>query len=211
MQVGDRVYRAVTLGDTANVTSGTAVQPGTVLFGSLKMFKGSETPLATDIPGIKVMTNVGELTAYNTNLSIIIDAESGIEILPLDGSHAAVEAYKHLCVANGGNANCPSISIPTDSNNKVNPYLFISQKLRRGRSVTVRMVTDDVFTTNAAIDCIRKSCCASGMINVFLSSESDDPSAIVNTDSFLADAGMMAVAVVGTLKIQEEYAEAKLI
>ena len=48
-------------------------------------------------------------------------------------------------------------------------------------------------------------------MNIFLSAENDDPSVIVEADSFIASAGMMAVAVVGTLKIQEEYAEAKLI
>ena len=211
VRVGDRVYRSLTQNEPANIAGGTAVTAGDVLFGSLKMYKGADTPLASEIPGIKVMTDAGELTAYNSNLTIVTDQESGTEILPLAGNSDVVEAYHAVCVRNGANANCPSISIPTDENDKVNPYLFVSQKLRRGRSVVVRMETDDVETTNAAINCIRKSCCASGMVNIFLGATSDDQSAIVNTDSFLAEAGMMAVAVVGTLKIQEAYAEAQLI
>ena len=208
MMVGTKVYSSL---QPANYTIGTAVHKGDVLFGHLKMYKGSDTPTVEEVPGIKVMTDVGELTAENMQKYIYVDAESGAEVLPLTGKASTIDAYRALCVANIADSNCPAIEIPYDDNLQVNPYQFVSKTLRRGRSVVARLVTDNVQLTDAAIRCIRKSCCASGMVNVFIASENDESSAIVETDSFLAAAGMMAVAVVGTLKIQEEYAEAKLI
>jgi len=208
VMVGTKVYTST---QTLNYSLGDRVHKGDVLFGSLKMYKGSDTPSASEIPGIKVMTDAGELTAENSSKYIYIDEDSGTEILPLTGDSSVVDTYRAICVSNASDSNCPSIVIPLDENNKVNAYEFVSKTLRRGRSVVARMVTDNVQLTDAAINCIRKSCSAGGMVNVFLSAENDDPSAIVNTDSFLADAGMIAVAVVGTLKIQAEYAEAKLI
>ena len=208
MMVGSTVYSSK---QDANYSVGDSVHKGDVLFGHLKMYKGSDTPTAAEVPGIKVMTDVGELTAENTLKTILVDQESGTEILPLTGKESTFEAYAELCVEHAADSNCPAIEIPLDEQYKVNPYQFVSKTLRRGRSVVARLVTDNVQLTDAAIRCIRKSCCASGMVNVFIASENDDSSAIVDTDAFLATAGMMAVAVVGTLKIQEEYAEAKLI
>ena len=208
MQVGNRVYHSA---EAANYVAGDTVKPGDVLFGTLKMFTGSDIPTAAEIPGLKVMTDVGELTAMNETMEAIEDIDSGIYILPLSGDANKIEAYNTLCVQHGADKNCPVIDVPE----QVNPYLFISNTLRRGRSVVARMKTADVGLAQAALDCIRKSCCASGMMNVYLETANDykesDQVAILKTASFMAAAGMLAVAEVGTVGIKEAYAEASLI
>ena len=223
MRVGDRVYHSK---EAANYAVGASVKQGDVLFGTLKMFKGAEVPSADEIPGLKVMTDVGELTAMNELRDIVTDEDSGVEILPLTGNEATIEAYNALCVEHAANKNCPVIDIPITFttiseagvdvvHEQVNPYTFISNTLRRGRSVVARMQADDVELAHAALDCVRKSCCASGMMNVYLETSNDykesDQVAILNTASFMATAGMLAVAEVGTIGIKEAYAEAKLI
>ena len=103
------------------------------------------------------------------------------------------------------NAKCPNIQVPPT----VNPYKFVTQVLRRGRSVTVRLVAQGLDRLAAAINTIRKSCCASGMVNVYVAAEAD--TGTLKTSVFSADAGMMAVAVVETMTIKEECAEAEVI
>lgn len=295
MEVGPRVYCSK---EQANYEVGDSVKLGDVLFGTLKMFKGYELPKAAEIPGIKVMTDAGELTALNKLMDIVVDEESGTEILPLIGDGSIVQAYQQLCVKHAANKNCPSLKLanhytsddegsdtggddttpvtpgslrpyidamlvlarfagphtetetqdgvihytqdiesnplfdvfiessdspddpdaPDDPDvdyDHINPYVFISSILRRGRAVTARMKADDVELAHAALDCIRKACCASGMMNVYLETsnnyEEEDQVAILNTASFMATAGMLAVAEVGTIGIKEAYAEAKLI
>ena len=141
VMVGTRVY---TSKQDLNYSLGDRVHKGDVLFGSLNMYKGSDEPTADQIPGIKVMTDAGELTAENSLKLIYVDQDSGTEILPLTGNANTVDTYRAICVANAADSNCPSISLPVDENYKVNAYQFISKVLRRGRSVVARLVTSDV-------------------------------------------------------------------
>lgn len=124
-------------------------------------------------------------------------------ILPLEGDPAVLNAYKEICKRNTADMNCPYIDVPTT----VNSFLFITNVLRRGKSVVVRTVPSDLRGFGAAVNCIRRCACAAGMINVYVRAESD--AADVHS-SFVATAGMAAVAVDATITIQAECAEAKI-
>lgn len=271
----------------ANVVEGQQVEAGTVLFGNLDVWKGTDTPAPEDVPGIQVMTDAGPLTALNDTLEAT--EVSGMYVLPLTGNPIVSGEYLNICKKNMENDRCPYIQVPIS----VNPYLFITKTLRRGRAVTVRLITDGLNKLEAAIKCIRKSCCASGIVNIYVeaavdpvkhvdletmattaptltesllgkmyfntstklvytamknaanelvwgnattpdnntiytnktdstpyrwvhgymidvSDECDFDTATLILSEFAADAGMMAVAVVDTLTIQDECAEAKI-
>ena len=201
----------------ANVSIGDKVKAGTVLFGNLSVYNGSETPTSTEVPGIKVMTDAGALTALNeTTVPAVV---SGMFALPLQGDVITVGKYMQICKENMQNQYCPYIQVGEwnpDYNDgegrfEVNPYLFITQTMRRGRSVTIRLVAENLDYLDAAIECIRKSCCASGIVNVYVAAETDEGDTdTLKLSEFSADAGMMAVAVAETLTIKEECAEAKV-
>ena len=130
-------------------------------------------------------------------------------ILPLDGDTLTVNAYRAKCVESFKDDKVPYIQVPYP---KVNPYEFIVKTLRRGRAVTVRIMADSLDYLAAAISCIRKNSCASGMLNIYVAASTDDNDSItLKTSVFSASAGMMAVAVAETVKIQEECAEARVI
>lgn len=187
----------------ANYEANDTVEVGDVLFGSLTVYKGSDNPTSTQVPGIRIQTDAGELVAVNsTEEAAEVD---GMFILPLDGPEDTVLKYQAICAANMKNANCPYIQVPPS----VNPYKFVTQTLRRGRSVTIRLVAKGLERLSAALRTIRKSCCASGMVNVYVAAEAD--TGTLNTSVFSADAGMMAVAVTETLTIKEECAKAEVI
>ena len=205
----------------ANVVEGASVKQGDVLFGSLKVWKGTENPTPAEVPGIRVQTDAGELVAVNEDGIEPYDVD-GLLVLPLIGAtddSLLVENYKEICGVYGGNDRCPYIQVPTT----VNPYKFVVQKLRRGRSVTVRLVANELNLLSAALNCLRKSTCASGLVNVYVADENDpeasaalanvDPtdSATLRVSCFAADAGMMAITAVESLAIHEECAEAKVL
>jgi hypothetical protein len=185
------------------------VEIGSVLFGSLQMYKGTDTVSAAQVPGIKVMTDAGQLTAYNEEMNSYVDPVDYAVILPLDGDTLTVNAYRAKCVESFKDDKVPYIQVPYP---KVNPYEFIVKTLRRGRAVTVRIVADSLDYLAAAISCIRKNSCASGMLNIYVAASTDDNDSItLKTSVFSASAGMMAVAVAETVKIQEECAEARVV
>ena len=67
-----------------NVKIGDKVKKGDVLFGSLKVYSGSDTPSSTDVPGIRIQTDAGSLVALNqTTEPYDVD---GILVLPLVGA-----------------------------------------------------------------------------------------------------------------------------
>ncbi len=210
----------------ANVSSG-HVEQGDVLFGSLRVWRGTDSPTADQIPGIRVQTDAGELVAMNQDDMEPYDVD-GLLVLPLTGvtdDALTVENYKIICGINSGDARCPYIQVPT----AVNPYKFIMRTLRRGRSVAIRLVATELNTLAAALACLRKSTCASGLMNVYVADENDpqlsaslaedelglviDPtdSATLRVSCFAADAGMMAVTAVESLAIHKECAEAKVL
>ena len=177
---------------------------GAVLFGALQVYKGTDETTATDVPGIRIQTDAGEMVALNRDNMEAFEVD-GMCVLPLKAAPDVRERYKQICAANMKNAKCPNIQVPPT----VNPYKFVTQVLRRGRSVTVRLVASSLDRLAAAISTIRKSCCASGMVNVYVAAEAD--TGTLTTSVFSADAGMMAVAVVETMTIKEQCAEAEVI
>ena len=201
MMVSDKVYCSKY---AANFEQGDAVDMGAVLFGSLQVYKGTDEATSTDVPGLRVQTDAGEMVALNRDNMEAFEV-AGMCVLPLKAALDVRELYKQICAANMMNAKCPNIQVPPT----VNPYKFVTQVLRRGRSVTVRLVAQGLDRLAAALNTIRKSCCASGMVNVYVAAESD--TGTLKTSVFSADAGMMAVAVVETMKIKEECAEAEVI
>lgn len=207
--VGDKVYMS-SKDPAAGITVGTAVEQGTVLFGKLLMFTGSDAPTSDQIPGVRVMTDVGELIAYNQDMPADRTEPDRVFVLPL--RKGAIEEgpyppYMNKCAENIKNENCPYIQVPPSG---VNPYTFITQTIRRGRSVTIRLVAGALDVLGAAINTIRKSCCAAGMVNIYVEA-STDTNDMLKTANFSANAGMMAIAVVETFTIKKACAEAKII
>ena len=201
MQVADKVYCSTA---NANYSKDDTVEMGAVLFGTLQVYKGTDETTAAEVPGIRIQTDAGEMVALNRDNMEAFEID-GMSVLPLKAAPDVRERYKQICAANMKNAKCPNIQVPPT----VNPYKFVTQVLRRGRSVTVRLVAQSLDRLAAAINTIRKSCCASGMVNVYVAAEAD--TGTLKTSVLSADAGMMAVAVVETLKIKEECAEAEVI
>mgnify|MGYP007092155229 CR=1 FL=1 len=155
--------------------AGDTVKQGDVLFGSLRVWKGTETPSSADVPGIRVQTDAGELVALNQDDLEPYDM-SGQLVLPLAGptdNALAVENYKAICAANMSDQHCPYIQVPPE----VNPYKFVTQTLRRGRSVTVKLANAGLDKLAAAIACLRKSCCASGIVNIYVTAETAEEDA----------------------------------
>ena len=173
-----------------------------------------------------MQTDAGELVAKNESADAY-DVD-GILVLPLLGvtdDSLTVENYKVICGINSGNDRCPYIQVPST----VNPYQFVMQRLRRGRSVAVRLVSSKLNLLSAALNCLRKSTCASGLVNVYVADENDpelstalaedelgiviDPtdSATLRISCFAADAGMMAVTAVESFAIHKACAEAKVL
>lgn len=201
MQVAGKVYCSKA---DANYDVNAEVEMGAVLFGDLQVYKGTDETTATDVPGIRIQTDAGEMVALNRDNMEAFEVD-GMCVLPLKAAPDVRERYKQICAANMKNAKCPNIQVPPT----VNPYKFVTQVLRRGRSVTVRLVASSLDRLAAAISTIRKSCCASGMVNVYVAAEAD--TGTLTTSVFSADAGMMAVAVVETMTIKEQCAEAEVI
>jgi len=190
---------------------GKEVSIGTVLFGSLAMYNGTDTVSASQVPGIKIMTDAGQLTALNATQDTYIytTGSNNTLTLPLSGDTVILNNYRAICAELIKDESVPYIQIPYP---QVNPYEFIIKVLRRGRAVTVRLVADNLDYLAAAINCIRKSSCASGMLNVYVAASTDDSDAATLISSvFSADAGMAAVAVAETLTIKQECAEARVI
>jgi len=158
-----------------NFTGAAEVHKGDVLFGSLKVYQGSDTPSAADVPGIRIQTDAGPLVALNQDEMEPYDVD-GLMVLPLVGAtddDLAVEEYKERCAENSSNELCPYIQVPAE----VNPFLFVTQTLRRGRSVIVRLSSEQLDRLAAALNTIRKSCCAAGMVNVYVAAETAEDDA----------------------------------
>ena len=190
---------------------GKEVSIGTVLFGSLSMYNGTDTVSASQVPGIKIMTDAGQLTALNSmqDTYIYTTGSNNTLTLPLSGDTVILNNYRAICAELIKDESVPYIQIPYP---QVNPYEFIIKVLRRGRAVTVRLVADNLDYLAAAIKCIRNSSCASGMLNIYVATSTDaDDAATLILSEFSTSAGMMAVAVDETVKIKEECAEAKVI
>lgn len=205
--VGDKVYSSK---QPANFDHGDNVKQGDILFGSLQMYTGKDDLSAVDAsmaPAIKVRTDVGALKAKNeaTNPdTITVDGET-VYCLPLrTDTNDASAAYKERCAELYAEA-APSVSVPSTS---FNPFQFVMNKLRHGRSVLAMMVCPDVSVISAALDAIRKSIVASGMLTVYLRGQGQTVDVPV---SFTASCGNGAVATAATAKVVEIAAKASVI
>lgn len=161
---------------SCNYAVGADVDAGSVLFGSLAMYKGTDTVTAAQVPGIKLTTDAGTLTALNSTLATYMSpGNDHTIILPLTGDNFTVNAYRAKCIELYQDDKVPFIQVPYPS---VNPYEFVVKTLRRGRAVTVRLVADNLDYLAAAINCIRKSSCASGMLNVYVATTTEPPKTV---------------------------------
>ena len=172
VKVNGRLYCST---QPCNYANNTEVHKGDVLFGSLKVFSGSDTPEAEDVPGMRVQTDAGPLVALNQDAMEPYDVD-GMLVLPLVGAtddDLTVEAYKERCSDYSANELCPYIQVPSE----VNPFLFVTQTLRRGRSIIVRLSSTQIERLAAALNTIRKSCCASGIVSVYVAAETAEDDA----------------------------------
>lgn len=186
-----------------NVSVGDVVKAGTILAGDLKIYTDTDNPTAADIPGIKVRVDAGEVVAYNAEQSAI--QYKGVNILPVAGDASVISSYKERCYELATATSCPVITVP----DRVNPYQFIMNKLRRGGAVAITLTAYSLTSLAAAIRCIRKCSIASSMINIYIKAETDTHN--LTTASFTATAGMGAVATVVSVGIKGSYAEAKIL
>ena len=132
VSIGDREYVDIT-GKPCNLSVGDAVEKGDVLFGKLVTYYGGELPSSDVVPSIRVMTDVGELTAENREIDVLgtkfHDEESGLNFLPLSGDEDKVNAYILRCREIARDANAPRVPVP----DVVNPALFVLGTLRARR------------------------------------------------------------------------------
>lgn len=185
------------------ISKGATVKTGDILAGSLKFFSGEDDPTETDIPGIRVRVDAGELVALNKEQAANI--YNGVNILPLVGDNTTVERYTNRCYHLATETSCPIMEVP----DTVNPYQFIVKKLRKGRAVAIQLAATNLSNLAAAIACIRKCSSASSMINIYIKAETETHSII--TSSFTATAGMSAVATSVSVGVKEAYAEATVL
>ncbi len=198
--LNSKVYSSVL---TPNVSHGDTVSKGCVLFGNLAMYDGYDTPAFTDIPGIRVNTDAGSLVAKNTEEDAIDN--DGVLILPLEGDASTVAKYRQICTDNTKDDKCPTADIPAS----VNPYLFIMNKIRKGRGYSIKVHSTKLSALGAALAFLRKRVCASGIINVYI--QANTTTGQLSMSNFTATAGTAAVAVVAPLHIREQLTSTKVI
>lgn len=209
MLVGDKVYSAPVStpigflpGSGRAFAHGDSVSKGDILFGGLRMYDGNSEPSAAEIAGVHVMTDTGELFAPNADETPY--SQDGVLILPLDGDTARENAYKARCVELTLSGLCPQVDIP--ANTTVNPYLFITNGMRRRNAIVAAMPVNDAGKVAAATHAIRECASASSMLNLYLYAEGDT----VNMPAtFTASAGNAALATVATGAALQLFAEAE--
>ena len=202
MLVGDKMYSAKAPVDV-NYSAGMDVVKGSILLGSMKFFSGRDLPDSGDVPGIRVRTDVGELVALNVNDmdSAYNPAEPQHRILPLTGNPVVVDAYRSLCYSLSKDIKCPY----TEVAEKENPFVFVMNKIRRGRGCFVSLTSDTLQSVDPALAVIRNSICASGILNVFVKAKGDV--AGVTVSGFTAKVGNAAVSVDATITVKQASAK----
>lgn len=209
MLVGDKVYSApestpvgLLPGVGTTLAHGDSVRKGDILFGGLRMYDGTTTPSAAEIPGVHVMTDAGELLASNAETTPY--TQDGVRVLPLDGGQGNVEAYKRRCAELTLSGLCPQVDIPSP----VNPYLFITNGMRRRNAIVAAMPVGDAALVAAATHAIRDCVNASSMLNLYLYAEGDT---VDVPATFTASAGNAALATVATESALQLFAEAEVL
>lgn len=210
VRINDRIYSSRA---TCNFRAGTDVKKGDILFGDMKFYKGSQKPSSSEIPGIRVRTDAGELVAENTVKNLVHVAGTTHSILPLTGDLPTLVNYLNICLKNSYDPRCPYIEVKSNDANvpegQINPYDFVMRQLRRGRTCAVRLTATSVAKLEAAIQVLRKSTNLGGLITMYVKDTSD--TANVTVSGFTADAGMGVVAVDATVTIQGQAAEARIL
>ena len=201
MLVDDKVYSAKD-GTSINFDHGDNVKAGDILFGSMKFYSGRDLPPYSEVPGVRLRTDVGGLIAPNSDTAAY--QVNGVNILPLTEAASLVQKYKDRAYELSLDQRCPYTNIPAT----VNPFKFVMQDIRRGRGCFAILTTDSLQTINPALQVIREGVCASGIFNVFVKAEGD--TAGVTVSDFTADAGNAAVSVDATITIQEASVEAEV-
>lgn len=189
--IGNRVYSHT---GPSNIPHGTAdVKKGTVLFGELSLYSGENWPDTTEVPGIKVRTDVGVLTAENADKQPYV-LPSGELALPLTGNDAQVEAYKERVADLYADTNCPVASLGSGSS--INPMRYITNEVRKGNSsiVTLRASCMDVLP--AAVELLRKGSNVSGMFNIIVKADTDSCGLDIREHSSRAGNAAVSVEVV---------------
>lgn len=187
--------------------AGADVKKGDILFGDMQFYKGSDNPDADKIPGVRVRTDAGELIAENSTHNVVM--QDDVKILPLTGTPQVLMDYVDVCVKNSKDPKCPYIDIDPENTGTINPYKFVMQTLRRGKTCAVRLTAVSVAKLEAAIQVLRKSASLGGLITLYVKDSSD--TANVTVSGFTADAGMGVVAVDATVTIQGQAAEARIL
>ena len=210
VRIGDRIYSSKS---ACNFSAGADVKKGDILFGDMKFYKGSQKPSASEIPGIRVRTDAGELVAENTVKNLVHVTGTTHNILPLTGDLPTLVNYLNICLKNSYDPRCPYIDVKSNDDDvpegQINPYDFVMRQLRRGRTCAVRLTATSVAKLEAAIQVLRKSTNLGGLITMYVKDTSD--TANVTVSGFTADAGMGVVAVDATVTIQGQAAEARIL
>lgn len=207
IRIDDHIYKSQ---QDFNYRAGDTVKKGAILFGDMKFYKGSDNPTSEDIPGIRVRTDAGDFVAVNDdNMTSVPITGTTFNILPLScytSEQQKLLQYKEICEKNSMDPKCPYIQVPAG---KINPYRFVMQTLRRGRTCAVRLTATSLAKLEAAIQVLRKSTNLGGLITLYVKDSSD--TANVTVSGFTADVGMGVVAVDATVTIQGQAAEARIL
>lgn len=206
-RVNDKIYKSRL---QCNLAAGSDVKKGAILFGDMQFFKGSDNPSPSEIPGIRVRTDAGELVAENATHSLVTWYDQ--TVLPLSGDVSTLLKYMEICTNNSLDTRCPFIEIKTPTDmpaGTINPYKFVMQVLRRGKTCAVRLTAGSLAKLEAAIQVLRKSTDLGGLLTIYVKDSTD--TANVTLSGFTADAGMGVVAVDATVTIQGQAAEARIL
>ena len=206
IRINDTVYSGPSsLG--VNVEIGDEVLKGAILLGTMKFFSGRDLPSFEEVPGMRIRTDVGELTAPNLVQATGYDPYNPGQgrVLPLTGDALVVDAYRNLCYTLNQDLKCPYTELPVE----VNPFQFIMQTLRRGRGCLVSLTAEHLQALEDSLGVIRKNICASGILNVYVKAEGDV--AGVTVSGFTADVGNAAVSVDATITIKNASATIKVL
>lgn len=205
LKVGDRVYHSKQP-LAPWIVDGYTVTPGTILFGSTAFSRGRGDADPADIPGIGVLTDVGPLVAVNTDNPISSTSyESGGKIhyiLPLMTKDNEISAaYVNKCKALI-DKKAPELYCQVPAS--VNPYDFVVNKIRRGRSGIVRIFNTITPKLAEALNCIRKCMHAGGILSVYVNTETE----ILVPLTVTAAASVSAITSTGGITITTNGVEA---
>jgi len=189
-----------------NYSIGADVHSGDVLFGTLKIVSGRDMeyqlPDVDDVPGIYVRTDAGVLFAKNQSLPA--DHTTGdvqSNVLPLFPTN---EAYIARCTELQEKTGQPEFAVP----NTVNPFSYIMRTVRRYRGLLACFSASDMPVLSAALDCVRKTMCISGILTVYVRADSEPATIILSEGS--AYAGSQAVPVMASPRIVDMCVSAEV-